>query len=93
MAKSSQVANGNYKVAKGKQADRTKSEKVKAGYVKRIKLTLVLRRKKLFENIKNSGELVLTQEIGRTEGNSADSRKNRETWIICDLVPRAILKN
>ena len=48
----------------------------------RIKQTLLLRRKKLFQNIKNSGELLLIQEIGRTVGNSGDSRKNRETWAI-----------
>ena len=41
------------------------------------------KKKNLFQNIKNSGELLLTQEIGRTTGNSGDSRKNWETWTIC----------
>ena len=67
--------------------ERTKSEKVKfvhkSGYIKQIKQALVLRRKKLFQNIKNSGELLLIQEIRRTVGNSGDPRKDRETWTIC----------
>ena len=28
-------------------------------------------------------ELLLIQDIGRTVGNSGDSRKNRDTWTIC----------
>ena len=41
--------------------------KLKLGsYMKRIKQTLVLRRKKILWNIKNSGELLLIQEIGTT---------------------------
>ena len=63
-----------------------KSEKAKAGYMKQIKQILVLRRKKIFENIKNSGELLLIQEIGSIASNSGDSRKNQETWTICKLV-------
>ena len=60
-----------------------RSKKVKAGYMKRIKQTLVLfEEKQLFYSIKNSGEPFLVQEIGRTVGNSGDSRKNRETWTI-----------
>ena len=43
--------------------------------MKQIEHTLVLRRKKLFQAVKNSGELLLIKEIGRTVGN-------RETWTI-----------
>ena len=51
--------------------------------MKQIKQTLVLfEEKQLFYSIKNSGEPFLVQEIGRTVGNSGDSRKNRETWTI-----------
>ena len=57
--------------------------KLKLGsYMKRIKQTLVLRRRKIFQNIKNSRELLLIQDIERTVGNLGDSRKNRETWTM-----------
>ena len=57
--------------------------KIKLGiYMKRIKQTLVLRRKKLLYDIKNLVELLLMQKIRRTVGNLVDSRKNRETCII-----------
>ena len=51
--------------------------------MKRIKQTPVLRKKKTFQNVRNSGELLLIQEIGSTVGNSGDSRKNRDTLTIC----------
>ena len=40
----------------GKETERTKSEKVKAGYMKGTNRLQFLKEKKLFQNIKNSGE-------------------------------------
>ena len=61
-----------------------KSEKVEAGYIKQIKHTLALsRRKKKLQNIKNLGELLCIQEIRRTEGNLGEPRNYRKTWTIC----------
>ena len=57
--------------------------KLKRGASNESNTLQFLEEKNLFQNIKNSGELLLTQEIERTTGNSGDSRQNWETWTIC----------
>ena len=68
-----------------RQRERNQRKLKLGSYMKRIKQSLVLRRKKYFGILKIRENFSI-QDIGRTVGNSGDSRKNRETMSVYSKV-------